>query len=163
MARRLLSLLLISLLGGAALGAPAGAGGKSQKRVERTVEASYTPPITTGIFPLYMAVNGFIPGGAVFATGTKDHYIQIEIEDDSGQPTYAGVGGVDDNPAGGVSLSLHFTDDYRTFCSSTDKPIPIPSRWRWVWVQVYQGPCIESMTPALATTGIIRATFSNLP
>ena len=140
--------LIAATVAALALAAGPAAMGKP-KRAERVSEKSYTPPAAVANFSIGLWINGQQYGGASFVTGPGDRYVRIEIVDDSGQPTWGTV----------------YQGDRGTsheFCDSTEQPIRI-KEGRQVHVQLYQGPCLDTMTPAIATTGIVRATFSNLP
>ncbi|MGH2757029.1 MAG: hypothetical protein ACRDI3_04505 [Actinomycetota bacterium] len=129
--------------------APADAEKKKQKRVERTSEARYVlPPLGAGDFGIAVCINGQCVGGAYFITAVNDNFVSVEIHDGAGQPVWARV--------------YQDYDKAVYFCGSTDKPLPIKPG-KDVWVDLFQGPCLDPLGPALATTGVIQATFSNLP
>lgn len=140
--------LAASLVFGSLATAEAGKKKRKPKRIERTEEATYVAPAY-----FYWAPTGDNIGGVKFATGPKDKFVSIEIQDTLGQPVSGSVG---QDPEGDGTVAT------TPFCTKTEEPLPIEPGLE-VTVFVFVGPCTTPPGPAVATQGTVIGTFSNLP
>jgi hypothetical protein len=148
------------------MAAPATAKKKKKKkppvRVERVVDISYSAPGAGVSGPAGTASGGICP----FADPTTqqcievplepgDKYIKVEITDTSGQNVagYISQGDTDGDGIGNL---------YGDFCGGHEEFIPLESPSAPVRISFYNGVCADN-SPAIATTGTITVTFSNLP
>lgn len=127
---------------------------KKPKKVTRVAEGTYDAP------PL-VVVGTCAQTGAVgcvsFATSPKERYFSAEVTDQHGQPVYVSIG----QDTNGDSQ-----DDATVgaFCGKTTEPIPFdPSAELHFWVGFTPDPGFAGCAPGIATSGSIKATFSNLP
>ncbi|MDQ3963937.1 MAG: hypothetical protein M3277_08530 [Actinomycetota bacterium] len=146
--------LAIGLLAGALI-APADAAKKRKpKKVERVMEAAYDNP-AIGIPGV---IGSSSAGGAVeFGVTTTEAFVDVEITDDFGQPVIFTMS-QDTEPGGTGSWEI-----FGTWCGGTEEPVSIaPGIAVRVSVYTMPGPNQPScMGPA--TSGAVKATFSNLP
>lgn len=129
--------------------APASAG----KRKQRVVKGTYDNP-AIGI-PGVVGTSS--AGGAVeFGVGSKESFIDVKITDDGAQPVTATMS-QDTDP------STPQWEIFATICGETEEPLAIEPGVA-VRVSVYTMPGPEQPTcTGPATSGTIKATFSNLP
>lgn len=140
--------LAVGMLAGAFSAAPAEAGKKKKKRVERTVEARYENPAIGS-----SDIGGLCVGCASFATGPKDLYAMVEITDDA-SPT-AGISFSWDTDGDGIS------DTGFEVCGKTEEPVPLPGS---VTINAFAWVLPGTACPnGISTSGSIKVTFSNLP
>ena len=152
MKRLIVTAVALGLLAGA-LALPAEAGKKKAKRVERVAEGTYANP-AIGVPGV---VGSAAAGGAFeFPLGATEKFISVEITDDLGQPVIATMS-QDTDP------STPTWEIFATICGATEEPLPVEPGVA-VRVSVYTSPGPDQPTCAgPATSGTIKATFSNLP
>ena len=164
MKKALIFALVIGLIAGA-MAAPATAKKKKKKKpvkIERVVDIAYSAPGAGVSGPAGTASGGICP----LADPTTqqcievpleagDKYIKVEITDASGQ-NVAGYISQGDTDGDGIS------DLYGEFCGAHPEPIALTSSAAPVRISFYNGVCADN-SPAIATTGTIKVTFSNLP
>lgn len=155
MRKLVVSSLIIGLVAGALLVAPAEAKKKKKKskKVERVVEGTYDNP-AIGI-PGVVGTSS--AGGAVeVALGPTESFISVEITDDIGAAVTATMS-QDTDP------STPSWEIFATICGKTEEPIAVePGVPVRVSVYTIPGPDQPSCTGP-ATSGTIKATLSNLP
>lgn len=122
---------------------------KKVKKVTRVVESVYdAPAIGSGA--------GICPGATNscgrLAAGSKEKFVTIEITDATGLPVYATVSQDLDGDS--------FSDESTTICGTSTEPISIHPG---VEVIVFPWAVGRPSCPGLATTGVVKATFANLP
>jgi hypothetical protein len=122
-------------------------------KIERTVSAGYLVPVGAAEQGGYVTAAGNNVGGVAFTPAPGEAYVSVTITDTAGQP----VSGMIAQDTNGDNL----TDTSAGFCGATTEPVPIDPAYNVV-VYVFEGPCSDT-TPAVATTGTVTATFSNLP
>lgn len=127
------------------------AGGKRKKppappvRVEREVIIEYSPSPNNVHTPIMDISFGV---GYQALAGVNEHFVAVEIADDTGQPVHATLG--EEGP-----------DALATFCGSTDTPVSIDPD-RSIYLYLWHGTC-DTGAPSFPTGGTITFTFSNLP
>ena len=144
----------IGLLAGALI-APAGAAKKRKpKKVTRVMEAAYENP-AIGIPGV---IGSSSAGGAVeFGVTADEAFIDVEITDDFGQPVIFTMS-QDTEPGGTGSWEI-----FGTWCGTTEEPVAIAPAIT-VRVSIYTMPGPNQPTCfGPATSGTVKATFSNLP
>lgn len=146
--------MTVALLVGA-LGIPgAEAKRKKKKPRPRTVETPYTEPAhgTAGVGLCFQGSS------CVFVEPIKgERYVTVEITDDAGLPVYASV--IQDTNGDGSYLA---TDDATVhICGSTAEPIEIEPKTVTVWV--WRGPGASPPCPGVASSGVVKTTFSKRP
>ncbi|MGH2749098.1 MAG: hypothetical protein ACRDKB_14415 [Actinomycetota bacterium] len=145
--RRTLAVALILGLVAGAMVAPAEAGKKKKKKnkkIERTAEGEYTA------FLLFTDGAGL--GGYAFPTSGQETFVQIAIEDLSGQSVWFFVGQDTD---GDNQVEGEF------YCG-TELPEPLPIEGGVpVTVFVELGTCVLPPGVGMGTMGTITATFTN--
>lgn len=146
--KRSIAVVLSSALMTLTVAANATAG---QQQGSRVVEAPYQTPVAgVTIKPIetrayyYDCLNGV--GCALIKVPSGEHRVSLEIVDASGMPAW-----------GDVYLTPGF-GWVGEFCGKTAKPINI-SGYAEVLVHVQSGVCRDG-TPAVATHGVVRATFT---
>ncbi len=154
--RRTLTVLLIFGLVAGALVAPAEAAKKKKKpkRIERTVEGTYDSPnlVVLGSCPQSGGV-----GCVGFVTTPKDAFVAAEVTDQHGQPVFTEIW-IDSDGDGSDDEMI------ASFCGATDEAIAIPAGAEvHFWVGWAANPDLAGCVPAIATSGSVKATFSNLP
>ena len=151
MRKLIVTSVIIGLLG-AGMAIPAEAG-KKPKKVTRKAEGTYDNP-AIGV----PGVVGTSSAGGAFEFGitSKEAFIDVEVVDGSGQPVMTTMS-QDTNPDNtGWEI-------FATFCGTTEEPVPIePGITVRVSVYTIPGPDHPTCTGP-ATSGTIKATFSNLP
>lgn len=160
--KRLISVALMVGLVAASMVVPAEAKKKKKKaaRVERVVEVPYTggglgvaSPAASGGFCRFSDPAALecdeIP------TTVTDRYVKIELKDASGlkQAGFISQGDVDGDGIG---------DLFGDFCGAHTEPVELLSPGANLRVSFYNGTCMDG-TPSVVTTGVIVATFSNMP
>ncbi len=153
--RKTVILTISAALVAGAIVAPAEAAKKRKapKRVERVAEGTYANPA--------IGVPGVVGSGAAggsfeFGVTTGEVFIDVEITDDGGGSVTATMSQNSDPSDASYEI-------FATFCGATDEPVAITPDLP-VRVSVYTTPGPEApncMGPA--TSGTIKATFSNLP
>jgi hypothetical protein len=142
--------VIVGLLAGM-VAAPAEA--KKPKRIQRVAKGTYANPA--------IGVPGVVgtssAGGAVeFPIASNESFISVTITDDGGQPVIATLS-QDTDP------STPSWEIFATICGKTDGPLVvatgIPVR---ISVYTIPGPDQPNCTGP-ATSGTIKATFSNMP
>ena len=98
------------------------------------------------------SVQGEFSNAVTFTPRDGERFVQVAIEDRTGLPTRALV--VQEKEA--RSGTYYVTE--QEICGSSSAPIEIKSHLK-VRVLVQDGPC-EDDTPAAATTGTVKVTFS---
>lgn len=158
MKRAIAVALALGLLAGAFVG-PAEAGKKKKKkkpvRVERVVEHEYTKPSpgVPGVASACLASQDPEAGCVNIALGTGEKYVSVKLEDSSGQQPYWILAQDTDTETPGYDI-------FHNGCGDSEEPIEITEGLELrVSVYAFGGPAC----PAVATTGKITATLSNLP
>lgn len=149
MRKLIVTSIIIGLLG-AGMALPAEAG--KRKKV-RKAEGTYENP-AIGV----PGVAGTSSAGGAFEFGitSKEAFIDVEIVDDGGQPVMATMS-QDTDP------STTSWEIFATFCGSTEEPVPVePGITVRVSVYTMPGPDQPTCTGP-ATSGVIKASFSNVP
>jgi hypothetical protein len=150
MRRPLAVLLALGLLAGGIVAGPAEAKKKKKKpkRVERTVETSYTFPSGIGT-----AGAGACSGCVQLAAGPGERWVSVELQDDT-----LPIAGADiswDSDGDGLN------DTGFTVCGATDGFVEIPDGVTMVaFTWIVTGPGCPG---GGATSGTIKATFANKP
>lgn len=149
--KKALSVVVLALLVAVAT-APAQAGNKSRKNVERTWTAEYMAPSSyTALAPsIGFCHAGYELGcvgtspywGEGFASATVKDATDLQVSAELYQF------------AGDEQIDSHL------FCGSTKEPIPLEPETDFVGVALLTGPC-NDLSPAVATTGTVTITFSN--
>lgn len=156
MKRILVLMMVLGLVFGSIATAEAGKKKKKPKRVERVAEAAYDAP-ALGV----AGAGGVCPHAtnscAAIPTGADDKFVKIEVKDATGLPV-AFTLGQDTDPD-----TLGTETQYGIFCGTTgDEPIAVEAAGvellSFVWA--FGG---AECPGAVATTGTVVATFSNLP
>lgn len=165
MKKSIIVVLVLGLIAGGLLAAPAQA--KKRKRppapVVRTFELPYqcpcgpswgrqAGPAGTGVG--FWLLGGTFGGGTA-ATGSQDKFVKVEVVDQSGQAVLVSLG----QDADGDSLSEL---DAGSACGTSEEPIAIPAPGSELSVFVYDGFCNDGTTPSIATSGVVKLTFSNV-
>ena len=150
MKKLIVTSIIIGLLG-AGMVLPAEAG--KRKKV-RKVEGTYDNPA----IGIPGTVGTSTAGGAVeFGITSKEAFIDVEVVDQSGQPVMTTMS-QDSDPENSTGWEI-----FATFCGKTEEPVPIEPGLT-VRVSVYTMPGREHPTcTGPASSGVIKATFSNLP
>jgi hypothetical protein len=126
---------------------------KKHMRIERSDEIAYDSPVSAGIDePAYARACYYESNSCIeFPTLPTDRYVEIEIVDATGLPVPAFIQPhTDDGDAPGVQI-----------CGQTEEPFPVvPGFEIIVWLNSVSAslPCA-----GLATTGVVKAVFSNRP
>ncbi len=153
--RKAILIALTAALVTAALSVPAGAA-KKTKKMQRKVELTYTEPAfgTAGVGLCFQGSSCVFFGNPA----PKERYVNVEIEDDLGQPVYASV--IQDTNGDGSYLP---PDDLIVdICGKTTDAVKIEAN-KPVSVWIWQGPGVKTPCPGVASAGTVTATFSNLP
>ena len=149
MRKLIVTSIIVGLLG-AGMVMPAEAGRKKVRKAEGTYE---NPAI--GI----PGVVGSSSAGGAFEFGitSKEAFIDVEVVDDSGQPVMTTMSqDTEDDGTGRWEI-------FATFCGKTEDPVPIePGITVRVSVYTMPGPDHPTCTGP-ATSGVIKAAFSNVP
>ena len=154
MKKSLVVLLIMGLVASLAIAAPAQAK-KKAKKVTRAVQGTYQAPtlIVVGTCTSTDAV-----GCVTLPTGSNETYItSAKVTDQTGQPVYVSIQADTDGDS---------QDDatFGSFCGELTEPIQIdPGVQVHFWVGVTADPGIAGCVPAVATTGTVDVTFSNMP
>ncbi len=150
MKKSFMTLLVVTLLAGS-LASPAEA---KKRRTGRTVEGSYDAPALGA--PGFAFCSPGVVGCEKFAAHTHERYVSVQIEDSLGTAVYARVSV--DGDGDDTFESRH------EICGATKEALRIPPGAN-VLVWIYEGPDPFQEPPCLggASSGIITATFSNLP
>ena len=153
MRKLIVASVIIGLLG-AGLVVPAAAGKGKSKKVTRKAEGTYDNP-AIGI-PGVVGTSS--AGGAVeFGLTPKEAFIEVEVVDASGQPVMTTMS-QDTTPDNTTGWEI-----FATICGKSEEPIPVEPGIT-VRVSVYTIPGPDYPTCAgPATSGTIKASFSNLP
>lgn len=154
--RRVVALVLGSALLVGVLGTSEADAQKRKKkpRRERTIEMPYSEPAlgTAGIGVCFQGSS------CVFMEPARgERFVSVEITDDLGLPVYASI--IQDTSGDGNYLATD--DDTTHICGSTTEPLEIEPSTVTVWV--WQGPGAVPPCPGLASSGVVKATFSNRP
>jgi hypothetical protein len=150
--RRLLVMLLGLALIVGALDAPVAGAKKRQKK--RTVETPYTEP-AVGAAGLGVCFQG---SSCVFVEPLPgERYVSIEIVDDLGLPVYASV--IQDTSGDGNYLAVD--DETVNICGQTEEPLKIEPSTVTVWV--WRFPAAPPPCPGIASSGVVKTTFSAKP
>jgi hypothetical protein len=149
MKKVLLTVLVGSLL---AVGLTAEAIAKRPaKKVTRVASVAYDATNQIGVNTPVVAL-GYVYQELAIPSQLNEKYVSLTAMDQTGGKVYFYVNQSSTPPAPGSGGD---------FCGSTDQPLriyPGASVNIWIW----QGSCADG-SPALATTGSIEATFSNVP
>ena len=157
MKRSIAVVLMLGLIASMALAAPAQAQKKKKiVKLERVVEYDYQAPSpgVSGVVGACLTVIG-IDGTACqdTPTGAGEVFVNVKVEDASGQPTNFDL--AQDSDAANPGLEI-----FASGCGETDGAIPIEEALALrVSVTAVGGPDC----PGVATTGHVTITFSNLP
>jgi hypothetical protein len=141
--------VLIAALTTAVVAAPSEAGKKKKKR---TAETNYVGS-HLGVVPL--VPDACVPpplGCAVFEVKPGERFVDLEIQDDFGQPVYASV------------YVYGFSDGSEThehICGTTEDPLALFSGLKQLMVVIELTGGVLSGCPGPPTEGTIAATFSN--
>ena len=144
--RRWFASFTVLVLVAAVVGPGSLAGAKP--RTTRTVTGTYSQAGVHVVSPWAQPIDATVelPGG-------PERFVTVEVEDDSGEDTYAQIS--QDLDADGLY------DLIVPICSSTALPVLVAPEIP-VKVIVYQGPCYDGM-PARASAGTVTATFTSCP
>ena len=169
MKKSLTVLLSFALLVGVVAASPAEAGKKKKKKaapapIVRTVELPYScpcgfswgtevPVVGSGV-GFWLAGGTF--GGGPLATGSEEKFVGVEVVDQLGQSVSVSLG----QDVDGDGLS---EEDLGAVCGKSDGPLEVVAPGSEVSAFVYEGLCMDGTTPSIATTGVIKFTFSNVP
>ncbi|MEA2487204.1 MAG: hypothetical protein QOF16_858 [Actinomycetota bacterium] len=157
MRKLLVTMLSLALIGGA-IAAPAAQAKKPKAKkpvkITRLDKGTYQAPslIAAGTCSQTDAV-----GCVQFTPGATETYISVTIKDQSGTGTLFAIeqdtnGDAQDDTTAGA------------FCGSTPKPVAInPAYPVHVWVENVADPNTATPCAAVATTGEVDVTFSNMP
>jgi hypothetical protein len=151
--RLIVAAVIVGLAGGALVGPAEAKKPKKKKRVERVAEGTYDNP-ALGV----PGVAGTSSAGGAFEFGlaSNESFIDVEITDESGQAVMATMS-QDTDP------STPSWEIFATFCGKTDEPVPVePGIAVRVSVYTVPGPDDPSCVGP-ASSGVIKATFSNIP
>jgi hypothetical protein len=148
--RRLTVLLLIATLLSAVVAAPSEAGKKKKKR---TAEASYVGS-NVGVVSSGLACEAPPFACGVFEVKRGERFVELEIQDDLGQPVYASVYvfGYSDG-----------SDTHDHICGTSDGPLAMTSGLKELVVVIESTGGVLSGCPGPPSAGTIVATFSNRP
>ena len=163
MKKTLSTLVIMGLIFGAFMAAPAEAKKKKKKavRTQRVVEIDYTLGNIGAATPAYT-------GGVCFVDPTmpasckevpvmaSEKYIKVEVQDSSGT-TVPGFISQGDTDGDGIS------DGYGQFCGAHEAPVQLTSPGTAVGVSMYPGTCADASGGGIPTTGTIKVTLSNMP
>lgn len=148
MMRRLLAGLLLAVLAGAAIAAPATA---RRRPTERIVKSPYRTPV------LGVAIGAENQayyydclqqiGCAILPVKAKDRFVRLEILDASGGETF------------GAIYAMPGGDHVGNFCGATKQPLFIRGVQELL-VHVISGFCPGGSTPSTATTGFVTGIFT---
>ena len=150
--RKVISLLLIAALA-VPLSASIADAKKKPKRVSREATAVYDTPapgISGG--PFFANCGSPSTGCVSFTTSSTERFAQFAIEDTTGQSAAGSVW-----QGTGTNLVL-----ITEFCGKTEEAISIPAG-EAITVTAHAGASPSNVCPGIATSGLVRATFSNLP
>lgn len=159
MKRAIAVALSLGLLAGA-FAMPAEAAKKKKKkpvRVEREFKLAYQCPCGPGT-PVYAGgawLAGGAFGGGPVATGSEDNFVKVEAVDAVGDAVRVTLGQDLDG-------DLQAETDIGDVCSTTEEPLEVPAPGSQISVFVHTGTCADG-TAAIATSGEITLTFSNMP
>lgn len=160
MKRTITLLLVLGLLVGATMGVAEAKKKKKVKRVERTAELTYQcpcgPSTPAGSQGVWAGPDGSRLGGGPVPSGVDDKFVKVEVADQSGGDVYVEL-------AQDTDGDLQSETEIGSVCSSTDEALAVPSPGTDVTIYVYEGTCGTDGGPAVATTGTVTLTFSNLP
>ena len=146
--------LILGLIASALVVAPAEAGKKKKKKVTREVTVEYQAPAlgtpeSGGVCLRPTNSCGDIPVGAT------EKFVLVEITDATGTPVAVNLGQDTDPNTLGTEVDLG------TYCGTTEVPIPMePGYTIVVFPWAFGGGTCPG---AVATTGSVTATMSNLP
>ena len=156
MKRAIVLCLILGLVFGSIATAEAGKKKKKKKKSApyvRVVEGTYDRP-APGIGGV-VTVSG--QGGTLDApSAANERFLSIEIVDDAGQPVYWGLSHQDENGDGAGDIVTGG-------CGSTETPLEIVPGYSYT-ITVTTGPGAEAPTcPGVATSGTIKAIFTEVP
>ena len=157
MKKSVITVLMLGLIAGMMVAAPAEAAKKKKKKVTRTVEAAYQCPCGVKVLgngPGFITAGQEL-GGAVIPTSMNDRYVSIKIDDQSGQNVFARLSQGDTDGDG-------FSDIVADVCTETSEPVALPGGSE-LQIFIYSGNCGMEPTPSIALGGTVTATFSNMP
>ena len=125
--------------------------GKAKKKPSRVVETPYTEP-AVGTAGFGVCLQG---SSCVFVEPMPgEKFVQIDISDDLGQPVFASI--IQDTSGDGNYFAA---DDKTThICGQTAEPIEIEPSTVTVWV--WRGPGGPPPCPGIASSGVVKTTFS---
>lgn len=148
--RRVISIAIAAALVLGAFTATAAEAKKRRKRVVRKAEATYdTPAIGVGgVAGLCSGANGC----AALPVAANERFISVVVEDSSGTSVYARV--TQDTNGDGQA------DSATPFCGTSGGKIPIEPGIA-VNVFVYAAGVLPAPCPGVATSGVVKATFTN--
>lgn len=145
--------LMIALVLGAFVAAPADAKKKKKAPAPRVVEGTYDQP-APGIGGIVTLSGG---GGTLdVPTLASEKFITVEVTDDVGPAVYFGIAQEDTDGNG-------FGEIIYGGCSSTPEPLPITGGLLHT-ITITTGPGAEDPAcPGVATSGTIKVTLSSTP
>lgn len=152
--RKLLAVCLtLGLLAGALIGPADAAKKRKTKRTERVMEATYANPA--------IGIPGVVGSGAAggsneFGITAEEAFVDVEITDDFGQPVIFTM-------SQNTDPATDTWEIFGTWCGSTEGTVPVePGIAVRVSVYTIPGPS-QPACHGPATSGAVKATFSNLP
>jgi hypothetical protein len=156
MKRSIVVILMMGLLAGSVLAAPAEAK-KKKKRVTREMEVPYSAP-GFGTASASVGCSPALGSCGNFAVGTNDKYLTVELIDQTGTPTAFSV--AQDTEPGDATNTIE--TNHGTFCGTTgDEPIAlVPGAEITVFIWAWGDAACPT---GVGTTGTVKAVFSNLP
>ncbi len=157
--------LIVIMVTGLVAGSVATAEAKKaeRKRVERTVEGSYTTQFVPfgGMITRTCRRDGAV-GCVTIETHNNEAFLTAKAVDAHGQPVFVSVEGWESYGGSGRPI------DYGTFCGETDEPIAVPGgvelylRIGYFWLTDLP-TSLTTCPPMFGTTGTVSVTLSNLP
>jgi hypothetical protein len=131
---------------------PSGAHAKKPKK--RTVKTPYTEP-AVGAAGLGVCFQG--TSCAFVEPMPGERYVSVEIVDDLGLPVHASI--IQDTSGDGNYLAAD--DETVHICGKTTEPLKIEPSTVTVWV--WRGPGAPPPCPGMASSGVVKTTFSAKP
>ena len=157
MKKTLSTLVVLGLIFGALVAAPAEAKKKPKKK-ERKVELDYQfgSPGIPGAVGVCLA--SLADGSACINTPTAstEKYVSVDVADASGQTPYGILAQDTDPDSTGFEV-------FANFCGATEEPVALPAPGAELRISLYALPSPATGCVSVTTTGTINATLSNLP
>lgn len=156
MKRSVIVVLVLGLIAGGMLAAPAEAKKRKKKRVvkvERVAQGNYIAPAT--IVGNCTQADGI--GCMTIAAGSNERYLTAKVTDQHGQPVAISI-------EADLDGDMQTETSYGAFCGETTEPITIePGVSLVFWVGRPDIVATTACAPGFASQGTLDVTFSNLP